>query len=65
MRLNGGTSLVVHWLRILSTNAGGPVSIPGQGTRSCTQQQRFPMVQLRPSLGKKKEKKIEWRVYPY
>ena len=56
---------MVHWLRILSTNAGGPVSIPGQGTRSCTQQQRFPMVQLRPSLGKKKEKKIEWRVYPY
>ena len=26
-----GTSLVVQWLRLYSSNAGGPGSIPGQG----------------------------------
>ena len=30
----GGTSLVVQWLRLHAPNAGGPGSIPGQGTRS-------------------------------
>ena len=30
----GGTSLVVQWVRLHSPNAGGPGSIPGQGTRS-------------------------------
>ena len=29
-----GTSLVVQWLRLRAPNAGGPGSIPGQGTRS-------------------------------
>ena len=29
-----GTSLVVQWLRLHTPNAGGPGSIPGQGTRS-------------------------------
>ena len=29
-----GTSLVVQWLRLHAPNAGGPRSIPGQGTRS-------------------------------
>ena len=33
-RLNWGTSLVVQWLRLHALNAGGPGSIPGQGTRS-------------------------------
>ena len=28
------TSLVVQWLRLCEPNAGGPGSIPGQGTRS-------------------------------
>ena len=28
------TSLVVQWLRLCAPNAGGPGSIPGQGTRS-------------------------------
>ena len=28
-----GTSLVVHWLRHCTPSAGGPSSIPGQGTR--------------------------------
>ena len=37
-----GTSLVVQWLRLLTSNAGGMASIPGQGTRS-------HMLQLRPS----------------
>ncbi|TEA23038.1 hypothetical protein DBR06_SOUSAS12510031, partial [Sousa chinensis] len=27
-------SLVVQWLRLHTPNAGGPGSIPGQGTRS-------------------------------
>ena len=29
-----GTSLVAQWLRLHAPNAGGPGSIPGQGTRS-------------------------------
>ena len=29
-----GISLVVQWLRLLAPNAGGPGSIPDQGTRS-------------------------------
>ena len=29
-----GTSLVVQWVRLCVPNAGGPGSIPGQGTRS-------------------------------
>ena len=29
-----GTSLVVQWVRLCTPNAGGPGSIPGQGTRS-------------------------------
>ena len=28
------TSLVVQWLRLRAPNAGGPGMIPGQGTRS-------------------------------
>ncbi|TEA32997.1 hypothetical protein DBR06_SOUSAS7410054, partial [Sousa chinensis] len=31
-------SLVVQWLRFCAPNAGGPGSIPGQGTRSCMPQ---------------------------
>ena len=31
---DGVTSLVVQWLRLHAPNAGGPGSIPGQGTRS-------------------------------
>ena len=37
-----GTSLVVQWLRLHTLSAGGPGSIPGQGTRS-------RKLQLRPS----------------
>ena len=29
-----GTSLVAQWIRLHAPNAGGPGSIPGQGTRS-------------------------------
>ncbi|TEA34221.1 hypothetical protein DBR06_SOUSAS2710098, partial [Sousa chinensis] len=29
-----GNSLVVQWLRLHAPNAGGPGSIPGQGTKS-------------------------------
>ena len=28
-----GTSLAVQWLRLCTSNAGGTVSIPGQGTK--------------------------------
>ena len=30
----GGTSLVAPWIRLRAVSAGGPGSIPGQGTRS-------------------------------
>ena len=30
-----GTSLVVQWVRLCAPNAGGPGSIPGQGSRCC------------------------------
>ena len=33
-----GTSQVVQWLGLCAPNAGGPGSIPGQGTRSCMMQ---------------------------
>ena len=29
-----GTPLVAQWIRLCAPNAGGPGSIPGQGTRS-------------------------------
>ena len=41
----GGTSLMVEWLRLHTPNAGGPGSIPHQGTRS-------GMLQLRPGAPK-------------
>ena len=33
-KLTGGTSLVVQWLRLRTSNSGGPGSIPAQGTGS-------------------------------
>ena len=42
-----GTSLVTQWLRLHAPNAGGPFSIPDQGTRS-------HISQLRPSTAKYK-----------
>uniref|UniRef100_A0A8C0CLW6 UDP-N-acetylglucosamine transferase subunit ALG14 n=1 Tax=Balaenoptera musculus TaxID=9771 RepID=A0A8C0CLW6_BALMU len=36
------TSLVVQWLRLCPPKAGGPSSIPGQGTRSCMLQLKDP-----------------------
>ena len=38
-----GTSLETQWLRLCSSNAGGP----GQGTRSCIPQLRAPTAQLK------------------
>ena len=53
LRIFGGTSLVVQWLRLCAPNAGGPGSIPGQGTRSHKQQlRRSHMLQLRPVAAK-------------
>ena len=37
-----GTSLVVQWLRLRTPSAGGPSSIPGQGTRSHMPQIKIP-----------------------
>ena len=34
MRKNPGTSLVVQWLRLCASTAGGTGSIPGQGTKN-------------------------------
>ena len=34
-----GTFLVVQWLRLCSPSAGGPGSIPGQGTKIATKTQ--------------------------
>ena len=42
-----GTSLEVQQLRLRTPNAGGPASIPGQGTRSRTPQLRAYMPQLK------------------
>ena len=42
------TSLVVLWLRLFTSNAGGLGSIPSQGTR-------FHMPQLRPGAAKFKK----------
>ena len=60
---NGGTSSVVHWLRLCTPNAGGLSLIPGQGTRFrmpkkkkdsayCNEYQRSYMQQVRPSAAK-------------
>ena len=45
-----GTSLLVWWLRLYTSQAGGLGSIPGQGTHML--QLRIPMVQLRPDTAK-------------
>ena len=39
-----GISLVVHWLRLGTTNAEGLGLISGQGTRSCMSQLNIPQV---------------------
>ena len=52
-------SLVVQWLRLSAPNAGGPDSIPGQGTRShMLQLKRFHMPQLK-ILGSQINKQID------
>ena len=42
-----GTSLLVQWLTIHAPNAGGPGSIPDQGTRSHSPQLKACMPQLK------------------
>ena len=42
-----GASLVVQWLRVRAPNAGGPCSIPGQGTSSHTLQLKIPPATIR------------------
>ena len=42
-----GTSLVVQWLRLWASNAGGPGSISGQGIRSHMPQLRVHKLQLK------------------
>ena len=52
---------MVQWLRCCAPNAGGPGSIPGQGTRSCLPQlkilhtaMKIHVLQLRRSVVKEK-----------
>ena len=33
LNVGSGTSLVIHWLRLYASNAGGAVSVPGPGTK--------------------------------
>ena len=42
LNCNLGISLVVQWLRFCAPNAGGPGSIPRQGTRSHVLQLKIP-----------------------
>ena len=42
LKISPGTSLVVQWLRLHASNAGGPGLIPGQGTRSHMLQLKIP-----------------------
>ena len=63
-----GISLVVQWLRLHTPNAGGLISIPGQGTSShmpqlkdsacLSENRRFCAFQLRPSAAKKKKNSL-------
>ena len=57
-----GTSLVVQWLKLCTPNAGGPGSIPGQGTRPHIKQIRVCMPQLR-LVQSNKEIKIKKYIY--
>ena len=48
-----GTSLLVQWVRLCVPNAGGPGSIPGQGTKA-----HMPQLRLGTALKKKKKKEV-------
>ena len=61
---------MVQWLRLLAPSAGGPGSIPGQGTGSRMSHlrilhaaaKRSNVLQLRPGAARKKEKeKAAWK----
>ncbi|TEA41173.1 hypothetical protein DBR06_SOUSAS5610025, partial [Sousa chinensis] len=49
-------SLVVQWVRLHAPNAGGPGSIPGQGTRRCMPQLRVHTLQLTSGAAKMNER---------
>ena len=65
--LPAGTFLVVQWLKLHAPNAGGPSSIPGQGTRSHVLQlnilhavSKMPLITTKSwhtQISKKKKKK--------
>ena len=70
LRSEEETPLVIQWLRLHALNAGGPSSIPDQGTRSLMPQLRDPPYRsedpkccnwdpVQPSKFKKEKKK--WR----
>ena len=44
---SAGTHLVVQWLRLHAPNAGGPGSVPSQGTRLLMLQLRAHMLRLK------------------
>ena len=55
--MRGDTSLVAQWLKLCTFNAGGPGSIPGQGTISLMLQLRSGAAQKN-SIKKKKKDEI-------
>ena len=62
-----GTSLVVQWLRLHASIAGGLDVIHGQGTASHTPQLKIPCA-VRPGAGNKNnEKKMprQGKLFPY
>ena len=50
---NRETSLVFQWLRHWAPNAGGPGSIPGEGTRS-----RMPQLKIAHAMNKTRHSQI-------
>ena len=53
-KVRRGTSLVAQWVRLHTPNAGGPGSIPGQGTRSHLPQLTARSPQLEKALAQER-----------
>ena len=59
------TSLLIQWLRLWASSAGGLGSIPGQGARSHMPQLRVHMLQLKlPHVATKAAKKRDCELVP-
>ena len=49
----GGTSLVVQWLRLYTSTSGGMGSIPGQGSSACSKKKKKKSLQIIKNIKKK------------